>query len=350
MKEKIYDNSIKGLAMVGMGALLAFVIWGASIMLNTASPFFANINSAALTVKSQLFPEERISLSFPKANVESGEIFKGFYSYNGSENLRFSYDCKKDVNLSIKLAEESYFFQLNCNSRLFLDPQNSEFSLKASNTGTTSESVKITLETSKEEVGAQKNILINSEEEEATQQGAGDSQNTHTENESEPAKDNNTTQEQKEIAGEREDTVYPLEENNSHSGEQRPDLTGEIIEMGQGSPASNDNRCDFVSTSTKIKQGNQAAVRFSIENSGNTETGKWEFDLIPTYSRWEETSVDNQKSLAPGDRIEYTTCFKTAFNKEKSFIVNIDPENKVKEIDEDNNILKKEITYTKDND
>jgi len=91
----------------------------------------------------------------------------------------------------------------------------------------------------------------------------------------------------------------------------------------------------------EINRRDRAAVAFTITNVGTKETGEWYFSaLLPTEDGYYFRS-DNQRTLLPGDRIEYVLAFDGIEGRgETRLFVQADPLNKIREISEVNNIAK----------
>lgn len=343
---KIFDNAVKGLAVVGAAALLAFLIWVCMSIPSVASSVFPKITTGAIAIKSQLFPAESISFNVTPSEIKSGNTFTASYSYNQNtpnNNLLFSYKCGTDTTLKINFSKQGQFSTLTCGSPIYLNPERSKLYIKAVNEDEKPANLHFTLKTAEGNLQEEENIQVLASEKEKTvkEDGAEDSEAA-----SQDTQEVSTVRETELEAGEKQNARYQVIESGERGGISRPDLVGEVLAIGQGEVGSDNKGCEFISTSTELKKDNRAAIRFSVKNTGNTETGKWSFDIIPTFTRWEENYIDNQISINPNDRIEYTTCFKTQLNKEKIFKVNIDPEDKIKEIDEDNNLIEKEVIYT----
>ncbi len=87
-----------------------------------------------------------------------------------------------------------------------------------------------------------------------------------------------------------------------------PDLTTHIISVGYLTSTSTNS---FVSTTT-IPHNARIAIKFSIKNIGTNKTGQWKFRAsIPTSLSYIFNSPV-QKSLNPGDHIDYMLGFDQA--------------------------------------
>jgi len=116
----------------------------------------------------------------------------------------------------------------------------------------------------------------------------------------------------------------------------KPDLAVKTLETGVIDKITN----VFVAT-TSLRSIDRIAARFSVENLGTKETGSWYFNaVLPTYPS-HIYSANNQASLLPGERIEFTLGFDSVEKKDGNVVViNIDPANSIFEASEDNNVVR----------
>lgn len=118
-----------------------------------------------------------------------------------------------------------------------------------------------------------------------------------------------------------------------------PDLIATINSVGYLATSSAES---FVATTSII--GYRPAVNFTIKNSGTNATGPWTFTAnIPTSVGYLYQSQP-QQSLAPGDSIDYTLGFDQANKGAQVITVTADPDKKISESNEDNNVASVKIT------
>lgn len=123
-----------------------------------------------------------------------------------------------------------------------------------------------------------------------------------------------------------------------------PDLMVNILAVGVIDPTTN----VFTATSS-VKLSERAAVRFEIANRGGKPSGAWRFNaVLPTFPAHIFHSED-QQTLAPGDKIEFTLGFDQIDPNQTTgtIVINADPTSSIKESNEDNNMVKAVINIVK---
>jgi len=117
-----------------------------------------------------------------------------------------------------------------------------------------------------------------------------------------------------------------------------PDFSVRILGVGSINP----NTRTFVPESV-LKASDIGAARFEITNSGTKASGVWGFSVsLPTNPAFEYTS-ERQRSLNPGDRIEYTIQFDQLVRGTNTLTIHADTSDEIKEISENNNIATQAI-------
>lgn len=129
------------------------------------------------------------------------------------------------------------------------------------------------------------------------------------------------------------------------SGSGPADLAVNIDEVGIIDPETE----EFVATST-YTTSDRIAVRFSVQNVGGERYDRqWNFRaVLPVQPQVTSNMYDSsaQRPLGPGDRVEYTLGFDRADREERDFVININPENRLRDANDDNNIDRVTITPT----
>ncbi len=127
--------------------------------------------------------------------------------------------------------------------------------------------------------------------------------------------------------------VQTTQTNNFYNPNARADLAVRVISTGIINRTNN----QFIAEPT-INSGDKAAVRFEIVNQGDKATGNWTFSaLLPTQSAQNIYTSPVERSLAPGDRIEFTMGFEGITSGAQSLIISADEGNIVPESNENNN-------------
>jgi hypothetical protein len=85
----------------------------------------------------------------------------------------------------------------------------------------------------------------------------------------------------------------------------RADLTVEITAVGYCSS----DRVSSFRRSNEVPDGENGGIQFAVRNTGTNTSGQWDFEYdLPTSPALSRT-VSNQRSLGPGDRMDFTLCF-----------------------------------------
>lgn len=121
----------------------------------------------------------------------------------------------------------------------------------------------------------------------------------------------------------------------------KSDLTVSITDVGYLRTAGETS--SYVA-STDVPDGKSGAIRFTVINVGTNETGTWDFEAsIPTSSSFTFSSP-SQRSLRPGDRVEYVLGFdRTKSGDNRTITITVDPDRNVDETNEGNNSASKNV-------
>ncbi|HEV7121417.1 MAG TPA: CARDB domain-containing protein, partial [Candidatus Paceibacterota bacterium] len=118
------------------------------------------------------------------------------------------------------------------------------------------------------------------------------------------------------------------------------DLAVSITQVGYLTSNSTDS---FVSGAI-VPSGDNAAVKFSVTNTGTNISGPWSFTAnLPTNTSFIFTS-NPQQSLRPGERIDFTLGFDRAQSGVRQVTITADSANQVSESNESNNTAVSNIT------
>lgn len=134
--------------------------------------------------------------------------------------------------------------------------------------------------------------------------------------------------------------VYPAGGTVAVTPYGKADLMVTITEVGYLSTAST---ASFVESKT-VPEGKRPAIKFTVRNAGTNVTGSWEFTAkLPTRSTYTFDSP-KQRSLAPGEYVDYTLGFDKADDGTNDIIVTVDSGKDVTESSESNNVDTVEVT------
>jgi hypothetical protein len=116
--------------------------------------------------------------------------------------------------------------------------------------------------------------------------------------------------------------------NNGNSG--NDDANFEISDLEAGYESGNRFRED-----ESIDEGDEAAIRFTVENTGDESTGSWRYRVLDPDGDWQRSS--RQDSLRPGEEQEIVVTFGEIDSGSYTIKVDIDPDDDVDEEDEGDN-------------
>ncbi len=122
--------------------------------------------------------------------------------------------------------------------------------------------------------------------------------------------------------------------SNNSSSNGRPDLTVNILDIGV--MGQNNNQFYY---SNNLTVDDKVAVKFEIQNTGDTSTGVWSFkaDLPTTDNNNDVFYSGNQSSLAPGEKRVFTLGFDNPEQGTHTIKIVVDDGNNIKEDNENNN-------------
>lgn len=114
----------------------------------------------------------------------------------------------------------------------------------------------------------------------------------------------------------------------------RADLSVEITAVGY----CTSDRVSSFRRSNDVPDGENGGFQFAVRNLGTNTSGSWDFEYdLPTSPALSRT-VSNQRSLSPGDRVDYTLCFtEPRSGNNRTVRVDVDSNREVTESNENNN-------------
>ncbi len=334
-RNKAKELGAKMLAAIGIIAVLVFFAFGA-IRAGTSLPeVFSRLTAAAASLSSIFTPADRLTAQAPES-VRSGEAFELSWSrrHAGAGTYTISYACGENTSVTAENAV-GVFENTFCDTPFNFGGATSSARLIA-----TTRVAEATLP-----------ITVAFTPENASERAFSDSVNVAVKNpsatnmETETAAATSTAasdaaQTPVRKAGEKENTTYVIGDGRvPHSADIRPDLAVVILAVGAVNRTTN----EFTATSS-IRYSERGAVRFSVENRGGKASGPWLFAaVLPTVPLYTFNS-ELQRSLNPGDHIEFTLGFDSIDkNGTGKITVNADPANSVAETTEENNIVSANI-------
>lgn len=124
----------------------------------------------------------------------------------------------------------------------------------------------------------------------------------------------------------------------------KADLAVSVVSVGYLNSADTDS----YRVSSEVPDGKRGAIKFVVTNVGTNVTGSWKFKAtLPTSPSYTFTSP-SQKSLNPGDKIEFVLGFdKTKEGNNRTIEIVVDSGKDVSESNENNNEVSKTIDIEK---
>jgi len=288
------------LALLGFIVIIAIGIWGAFNAAKLAPGIFGAFKSPFNSI------DPEIIITLPSTTAVSGEPLTISFSHeskNGS--YAFSYLCRPGFTFQTAKTDGTYA-TLNCESPYGVESSAKEIKVIPISTQNRFLDVPFVV------------AYTNSNGELAAE---GSAQITITNSELGASPDTTVTEEERPTAGGGAPTYSGI-----------PDLTARILQVGVIDPATRAFVAKIPQFSNEI-----AAVRFEVANAGGGKTGAWNFVAnLPTVGGYTFTSA-TQKSLNPGDRVEFTLQFDQLQRGSTFFAVHIDPNNSIQELSEGNN-------------
>jgi hypothetical protein len=306
------------LAIVGFIVIIAIGIWGAVNAVKLAPQMFSTLASPFDKISSD------IDLNVPKSSINSNEPFEISWKHNGKDRglYAFSYRCRPGFQFQVPQPDGTYL-PIECETPYNIPSSNSSLRLIPNSNLNRFLDVPFVLVylDGEGEIIAEGSNMITVVNPLATESPDTVSVGNTNSNITSPTPSNITPG----------PSIVRTQES-------LPDLSVRILNVGSINP----NTRTFVPHTT-LSSGDIGAVRFEVTNSGSKSSGVWGFSAsLPTNPAFEYTS-ERQRSLNPGDRIEYTIQFDQLVRGTNTFTVHVDTTNEIDEVSERNNIATQAI-------
>ncbi len=316
------DAFIKALAAVGLLAILVGGLWAITSLVKSINRGSDGASSFWQSITSRPAEPQNFTISVSPAGVTSGErVMLSWPTVSGTgATYSFSYTCASDVRL------EAGGSTLPCDVNNTVYPENGSITLtpRYSGSATVSVPVKMTVTTTNPERTYNGTGTITVNPTKVTVPSSGG-----------PVKGGNAT-------GGRVVRVYPDGQypTRLHG---KADLVVRIIDTG-----TLDKDTNRFTSSTSFIGNERTAVKFEIVNIGTNATGVWSFNAVFKQFGVNVWGSDMQPSLNPGDKIEYVLGFDGIYadrmgGDTSTITINADPDNRVNESNEDNNLQKRVV-------
>lgn len=319
LNKELFTKAFTG---IGVFVVTILIIWGAVNTAKLIPSALTGLSSAAVTLTSVFIPgEERIILSPSNNVVDINEPFTLTFEHtknNDSGNYSLTYNCVGDLVFEIGNGE---YTKVACDTPL--DFTNTELRIIPISSVSRFLDTIITITYTKDDgskiTGSTTITVVNED--------VTNSKEVITPTVTE---------------GERTDIIVPISGSTNFSDPNgRVDLAARVISTGIVDIETN----EYTATDT-ITSRDRVGLRFEVENLGTKASGTWDFTtVLPTQTIYFYNS-ESQRSLNPGDRIEFTIGFDGVKTSNPEIVINVDPGGYIGESNEENNILRYPIEIT----
>jgi hypothetical protein len=292
------------------------------------------VSSVASSITSFFGGKKEPKVTVDKSQVNVGEQFTvawdGKLQTDGTYAL--SYECSTGLHLETSINQPNE--TIACGTPFYFSPNQNSIDLIGFSDTARTVTVKLTLgflengASTLDTLGETSTTIINPNVTDTT------SVATTTPSTNQPTPEE-TEDEETEVIPPSTNTPRVSNPNGTIDLEVRPIAVGYLNANG-----------DFVASGF-VGSNQQAAVRFSIVNVGDKNTGSWSFVAeLPSQTDPRFTSA-TQQNLGPGDRIEYTLGFNNMTSAQNNTVViTADPSNQVPERTDANNVARMIINNT----
>ena len=337
-QEHMRDLSLKTLATVGIVVLLVVGAWGVVIVARNIPNVFSGLGAAVSSVTSIFTPAERLEITMESANVESGVPFSLSWKHvnkRGVGSYTILFACRDGLSVEAPTARGTYE-KVACDTPFNFENAQEHIRLIATSIRSRFLDVPFTISFTRLEDGivaatTEMTLTVINEEVSGTTLPVTPSTPTPARTPTSPR-----------IPGGESRSNYvltPCGHISDPSG--RPDLSVRILSLG-----TLDRSTNAFTPGAGVLVGSRAAIRFEIENVGTRTAEYWYFNAsLPSWP-FHIFHGDAQRSLGPGDKIEYTLGFDAIDNRATGGVItiNADPANSLFEPSESNNIAKAQYT------
>src|SRR3989344_5219558 len=322
----VREWTIKGLAALGLFAILAFGACGVSRIALSLPPLFASLGAAAVSLSTVFIPNERLEIDMPEDRVISGETFTLSWAHSGKRGegtYTVSFACREGLSAEAE-TREGTFARVYCET-----PFNFTNAEKTIRIVPTSQvrflDVPFTVSFTRLADGAvtasaETMLLVFNEDTEGSLSTTTRPQSAQTSSRQAGSESRKTYA---------ATSVTPMSDSKAKS-----DLSARIVSLGTLDASG------AYTVGQSVRAGSRAAVRFEIENVGTKTAEFWSFNAVLPTSPYFIFHSETQPRLAPGDKIQYTLGFDQIDKAATGGVVtiNVDPANSIPESSEDNNI------------
>lgn len=339
----IRATALKALAILGFVAILIFGVWGLIQVARMVPGVMSAISSAAVSLSSIFVPAERLELTLPSANVQSGEPFTLTWTHEGKRGdgtYTVSFDCRDGLSMEAP-GQSGVYQKVFCNTPFNLTNEASSMKLIAISEKSRFLDVPIKLSFTRLSTGevtaetATAITVINDKAQGSVATttpptvtpGPGTGSGTVTVRPGTPSRN----------------TYIITQAGRVSDPNGRPDLSVTILDTGVIDSAG-----VYIKASS-ISRQQKGAVRFVVENLGTKTVDNWTFNAVLPTMPMHIFSAPMQPTLGPGDKIEYTLGFDQVDGSatQNTLTLNVDPANSIwNEVSENNNISKVILTIT----
>ncbi len=328
ISERIASRLLRLLAIVGLIAVLAIVVWGIVQGVRLLPNADKNITAAVSAIKGvfKKAPEESLLFELDRRTFNVGDNVNLSWSYTGEnepENYLFSYKCDSDITLTVML--DNGWTNIACGEDVKID--NTNISIIPNNDKARFSDTEITIKGSNLKDSTTISV-INKDIYGVSDKGLDKKDTADVKKEVKdvtPVTPKNNTVSTKSGSGSVKNNTPPAKSTNKSTAvteiytKKPSDLVMNIEETGIVIDVSGENKFFPVSP---IPVNKVAAVKFTVTNRGGKKSGGWVFKAeLPIDGDSDYKYISPiQEGLAPGMQIEYTLAFDELLNKDKGLI------------------------------
>ncbi len=328
-RQNIVIVSTNILAVIGVIFLFSLGAWG-TIKLTGISP--QSLVAAVSNITSIFVPakNEPVTFNLKTHNVEVGTPFVLTWAHKTSQSgtYAFQYECREDISVET-LNTDGVVQEITCDSPFSLEKKDNSIILNFFSSQDRFVDLPITV------------MFVSKNSTEATQQGSTILTliNKKIQGEGSSLQEKSTTKAGSVSRGVKTNETRLINTKNNVASNPlgTPDLKVRVLATGIVDKVTND-----FTPSTAIKKDERTAIRFEVRNIGTKESGPWTFiiDLPLTSGTYVFRPDNKQRSLKPGERVEYTLGFDSIdrTNNEAKTVINVDTERIVPEKNRTNNV------------
>lgn len=321
--------TVKGLLLA---ILIAFII---IILFLTATRLPGIISKVSSSLTGALYsvfvPAEDATMTVNKKTIASGEDFIiSFKRGDTGQNGVFTVFHECNENISLYSVETRGLKSIDCNKAYYL--LEDETNIKVQAVTRNEDVVRLVVTGALENNDTQKSETVGVARVTVTNSAANGVVVTETK----PATttNNTSTNNNNTNTTTRPPTTTVVNTGTYPAYYGQADLAVRVLQVGALNTATN-----LIASKTTFTSYETVGIKFEIRNDGGNVSGPWYFTAVLPSTTNPNFTSQPQRSLQPGESIQYTLGFNNLLNQSSNNItINADPINSVRESNESNNI------------